>query len=198
MGILPKSNLSLKLNKNLRAVASVESRQYFYEKNTFDYRYVLTDFQIFLSYKLSPGKSLNSGFIIRTENERTLYRLSQQYSVVKKYNAFRQGHRFGLDVTWGGGTDVVSRMRYRLTYEKPLSGERVDPSEMYIKLGNEVLFIIAEDPVFNLEYRLLPNIGYEINYNHKIEGGLDIRIRDIISEGPAFRMFFAFTWYVNI
>jgi hypothetical protein len=196
-GILPKINLSYKLNKNIKAVASVESRQFFYENEEFTYRYALTDYQFFLSYKLNPTRSINTGFTFRKQNGQNLIRLSQQYSIVKNHETYRIGHRMGMDITRGATAPTVIRSRYRLTYEKPFSGMRVDPSEFYLKLGNELILIFSENPSVNLEYRILSFIGYEINYTNRIETGIDLRIGKLLREGPALRVLMGITWYAN-
>lgn len=198
LGFLPKMNLSYQLSKNIKTVAGIESRQFIYEEQKFSYRYALTDFQFFVSYKLSPAKSLNTGITFRNRESQDLVRISQQYSVVKKFDAYRIGHRFGMDVTWGAVESAVVRSRYRLTYEKPLAGDRVDPSEFYLKLGSELLLIFDNETKVNLENRLLSSVGYEINYKNRIETGMDFRLREIIEGGPKYRAFWLVTWYFSI
>ena len=66
-------------------------------------------------------------------------------------------------------------------YEKSVSGDRIDSREFYMKMGQEIL-IIQDRSDQALEFRLLPNIGYEISAANKIELGVDLRLGDLFSD----------------
>lgn len=196
-GLLPKVNVSAKLSDQVGLVSSVESRQLLYDDPEVDYRYVLTDVATFFSFRTQPDQKLNLGYTLRFRNKQLFHRFSQQYNFVDYRDSYRVGHRLALDQTFADGEPTVYRARYRLTLEKPLSGDKVDPREFYLKAGVEFLGAY-EDRDWGLEGRLVPLLGYEINDNDKIETGLDYRLDGIFSGAPGQDFWWSVTWYTAI
>jgi hypothetical protein len=89
-------------------------------------------------------------------------------------------HRFVTDQTFSPLEAPVFRLRYRLTSEIPLNGESVDPGELYLRINNEYLNSV-QGGEYDLEIRLVPLLGYEINNRFKVESGLDYRVNSFLA-----------------
>jgi hypothetical protein len=196
-GLLPKVNVSARLSDQVGLVSSVESRQLLYDDPEVDYRYVLTDAATFFSFRTQPDQKFNLGYTLRFRNKQLFHRFSQQYNFVDYRDSYRVGHRLALDQTFAKNEPAVYRARYRVTLEKPLSGDKVDPREFYLKAGVEFLGAYEERD-WGLEGRLVPLLGYEINDNDKVEAGLDYRLDGIFSNAPGQDFWWAITWYTAI
>ena len=193
-GMLPRINLSYKVGVNTKLVHSTETRHFFYEKGELGYRYALTDLSLLISHRFRPNKSLNAGALLRVEDDGIRIRLIEQLNVVKNYSQFRLGFRYAADQTFGNNDLTVFRFRYRISYEKPLSGDRVDQGEFYYKLGNEYLAAIDTKEV-DLEVRGLIFLGFEISRTTKVETGLDYRLNRFISSATRNRLMWGLTYY---
>ncbi len=196
-GMLPKLNFSAKVSEKIKLVQSIESRQQFYDNDSemgLDYQYVLTDFAFRISRKVFSNQSLNIGYTLRLRQGKVYHRITQQYNIVRHFDFFRMGHRLATDQTYSKSKDTEFRFRYRLTFEIPLSGDKVDPGEFYAKMGNEYL-LETSGGENDLEIRLLPFLGYEINKKNKVETGLDYRVSDISGEGSDHALRLSLTWY---
>jgi hypothetical protein len=186
-GFLPKINLSAKVSKKIKLVYSTESRQQFYqseEVQQFQYKNALTDFTALVSTKIQANQSINTGYMIRFRDGEVFHRFIQQYNLVQYFDFLRMGHRLATDQTFSSDSDAKYRIRYRITIEKSLSGDEVDPREFYIKLGNEYLWEVTRSQS-ELEIRLLPMLGFEISKRNRIETGIDYRLSEILGAGAA-------------
>ncbi|SHI62004.1 DUF2490 domain-containing protein [Aquimarina spongiae] len=199
-GLLPRIRVSTKIGDNLKLVNGIESRQLLIDntrEESFDYEYVLTDLSSLLSYKLGSSSKINAGYLIRFEDNEVFHRTIQQLSWVQYADPIRFGHRFVTDQTFGNKQSPKFRTRYRLTLEKPLSGNKIDPTEWYLKLGNEYLGE-WQNGEFNLEIRLLPFLGYEVSNTNKIEFGLDYRIGSLIDAATENDLWITVNWYYSL
>lgn len=197
-GFLPKINLTTGLNDQTRLNASVESRGLFYDKlaeESSALQYVLTDFTVLVSRSTGFRTALNLGYTLRLANGETIHRTIQQFNLVRNLDAGRLAHRFATDQTFSPSESPVFRARYRITFERPLSGDEVDEKEFYFKMGNEYLGIYQVENT-DLEIRLIPLFGYEINAQSKVEFGVDYRISEFLtSPYPESQFWAAAAWY---
>ena len=201
-GVLPQINLNISLPKDWRLNAKVESRQLFsegqFEQNfKTAYRYDLTDIALIASKKTGVNNSLGAGYMIRFRNNEVIHRFIQQYSIVKKYDLFRLGHRISTDQTIRNDNPVQVRLRYRIGVEKALNGKDVDPKEFYFKLNNEYLFAI-EGRETDLELRLIPAFGYAFNDNNKFEFGIDYRVNEFKSGASRNQFWLYLGWFISM
>ncbi|AXT60258.1 DUF2490 domain-containing protein [Aquimarina sp. AD10] len=197
-GLLPRIRISSKLTNTIKWVNGIESRQLFTDntkKNSFDY--FLTDISSLASFKIGHNSSLNGGYLLRIEDNQVTHRTIQQYSFVYSYHAIRVGHRFVTDQTFSTTTLPKYRGRYRVTLEKPLNGDKINPNEFYIKLSNEYLFSY-QDSKLDIELRVLPFLGYELNLKNKIEAGIDYRLSKFINSDPKNTLWFTINWFYTI
>jgi hypothetical protein len=197
-GFLPKINLTTGLNDRTRLNASAESRGLFYDKlaeKSSALQYILSDFMVLVSRSIGFSTSLNLGYTLRLTNGETIHRTIQQFNLVRNLDAGRLAHRFATDQTYSPSESPVFRVRYRITFERPLSGDEVDEKEFYFKMGNEYLGIYQVENS-DLEIRLVPLFGYEINAHSKVEFGVDYRISEfLVSPYPESQLWAAAAWY---
>lgn len=201
-GIMPEVNISTKLSGDLKLTGNIESRiinfDYQDEANgTFKNQYQLIDASIYLSQKLNLNQSLSVGYLLRSRENKIFHRFIQQYSIVSGRDALRLGHRFALDQTLDPDGNWEIRTRYRITAEKPLSGDNIDSKEFYLKAGNEYLGIF-EGNESDLEIRLMLFLGYEVNSQSKIEFGPDYRFSDFTGNGIDHVVWMNIGWYYRI
>ncbi|RZS93421.1 DUF2490 domain-containing protein [Aquimarina brevivitae] len=200
LGLLPKLTLTKPIASKTKLVHSIESRQIFYDNTSNPaqtYQYVLTDFTTLFSYKIGSSMSLNGGYLFRIRGNQIVHRSIQQFTVVQSLEGFRFGHRIATDQTFSNTTNPLFRLRYRATLEIPISGLRVDAQEFYIKVNNEYLGIY-QDSSGDLELRLMPFLGYELNRNNKIETGLDYRIDNFIQGRSNQDFWWVLSWYTTL
>lgn len=201
-GVLPQINLNISLPKDWRLNAKLESRQLFsegqFEQNfKTAYRYDLTDIAFIASKKTGVNNSLGAGYMIRVRNNEVVHRFIQQYSIVKKYDLFRLGHRISTDQTIRNNNPVQVRLRYRIGVEKALNGKDIDLREFYFKLNNEYLFSV-EGKETDLELRLIPALGYAFKDNNKFEFGIDYRLNEFISGVSRNQFWLYLGWFISM
>lgn len=202
LGALPSINLNKKWDSGWRWNAKVESRQLFKEgdfKTTvpFDYIYELTDFSNIFSKQLGAQQSIAGGYLIRFRNQEWFHRSIQQFVITKRYQGLRLAHRFSADQTFSQINAPEFRFRYRISIEKSLSGTSVDPKEFYLKLNHEYLLGYQSIDT-DLELRLVPLLGYELNDFNKIEAGLDYRVSSLLNNVDSHRFFITINWFITL
>ncbi|MBQ4822735.1 DUF2490 domain-containing protein [Aquimarina sp. MMG016] len=199
-GLLPKVVLSNQLSDHTKLINSIESRQLLWDDmldNKFSYDYVLTDLTTIVSHKIGASQSINLGYLFRIEGDEIVHRSIQQFTIVKNLDALRLGHRFVTDQTFSNRKSPSFRLRYRVTLEKPLNGDRVDPNEFYLKFNNEYLGSYQSNKA-DLEIRIIPFIGYELNAKNKLELGLDYRLSEFFDSASQNRLWLSMNWYYSI
>lgn len=201
-GLLPGLNINQKIDKNWRLNYKLESRLLgaegrFSEPTPFAVQHSLTDLAVLTSRKLGLNNSLAGGYLLRLEKGGPSHRFIQQYTLVKSYDHFRLAHRFSADQTFSKKEATEIRLRYRISFDVPLSGQEVDDREFYLKINNEYLNSL-QDGSYGLEIRLVPSLGFAFNDNSKVELGVDYRLADFL-KGPAESSFWLpLTWYIGI
>ncbi|CAL2088935.1 DUF2490 domain-containing protein [Tenacibaculum sp. 190524A02b] len=193
-GWLPKVNFSKKISSTVKWVNSIEARQLVYKDN-FQFTHSLLDISSIVSVKTNLNQSVNLGYIIRFKGEKTVHRLTQQYSIITNYDALKIGHRFGFEEFFEDKKTPQFRTRYRIALQKALSGEKVDVKEWYFKLTNEYLWQFNKE---DLEIRLSPYLGYQLSKKDKLEFGLDYRLGSLINSYNSHNLWFRTTWYISL
>ncbi|WP_378172065.1 DUF2490 domain-containing protein [Aquimarina sp. SS2-1] len=199
-GLLPKVVVSNKLSNTIKLVNSLESRQQLWEHQpdqNFSYDYLLTDLTTILSYKISSDKVFNVGYLLRLEENQLIHRSIIQYSIARQLESMRVAHRFVTDQTFSSKESPEFRLRYRITIEVPFNGYRVDPGEFYLKVNNEYLGAYQSTNT-DLEIRIIPFIGYELNQKSKIEIGPDYRISQLFESKTKNRLWLSINYYYAI
>lgn len=201
LGVLPQINLNLKLSDSWRLNARAETRQVaseglFGEPFVFSYDNNLTDVSLQASMRMAGNQTLSLGYLIRLTGETPAHRAIQQYSVVSGHQSFRLGHRFAADQTFEQDEPVEYRFRYRIGFEKALSGQTVDPGEFYFKINQEQLHGFSGGD-YDLELRLSPSVGYEFTDNNKLETGIDSRFSSFLDGGLRSNLWLSIGWFIS-
>lgn len=201
-GGLPSVNFNYKLKKAWSVNFKLESRQLlkagvFTDNSDINYEYVLTDYSFIAAKKIGLNSKISGGYLIRFRNGEVIHRLIQQYTITQKLSRFRLSHRLVTDQTISPVEATEYRLRYRLASEIPLNGESVDPQECYLKISNEYLNSLKNRD-YDLEVRLVPMFGYIINEHHKIELGLDYRVKSFLDQNTRHSFWTCLNWYIEI
>lgn len=202
MGLLPSLNLNSKLKNDWSINTKIESRQLL-QSGVFnvdidkEYQYVLTDFSLVLAKKVGLNSRIAAGFLLRFEEGELIQRFIQQYAIVQRMSGFRLAHRFVSDQTFSESEKPELRLRYRITSEMPLNGESVDPGEFYLKINHEYLNSF-QGSQYDLEIRLIPFIGYDLNDHFKIETGLDYRVDSFLDNNTRHSFWLSMNFFIEI
>lgn len=192
LGFLPKVVISKKINDNVKWVNSIENRNILYD-DEYQLTYNLVDVSSILSFKTNLNQSFNLGYIFRLKDGDAIHRLFQHYNFVNNFTSLKLGHRFAFEQFFQVGEKVDYRVRYRISLEKPLNGERVDVKEFYLKLGNEYLYDFVSP-----EIRLTPYLGYRVSEKDRLEFGVDYRLSDFTENATQNNFWLRVTWYYNL
>jgi hypothetical protein len=198
--ILPKLNLAYKLPYQLSLNIQAETRHIYYENPGNTWKVIEFDrgeFAGFLSYKAGADIKFAIGYHGQISSKKWSNRLIQQASLVQRFETSRLGHRLAVEENFQSNNIESLRLRYRLVWERGLSGERIDPGEWYLKLSNEYLVLVNPEPS-NLEIRLSPLFGYELNKKNKLEIGPDFRIDNVLQTSKKIQLFTIISWYTSL
>ena len=197
VGFLPSINYNHKINKLYEVNFKLESRHFIFndnasQDNNFKYDYSLSDISALVGRKVGLNSKVVLGILTRLEPDAVSYRTIQQFIFQTKIDNFRVAHRIAADQTFSSIEATEYRLRYRLSAEMPLSGLKVD---FYYKFNTEALNSL-QDNKYDLELRAVPNIGYKINEQHKIELGLDNRFVSFIDNQTRFTSWITINWFL--
>lgn len=200
MGILPRITTITKLSEKVSLSNIAETRYFFFDKQADPKRhftYELTDFSAFFDFNTSAKTKFVLAYTIRLEPFTQSHRFIQQFKIANNFSSFALKHRFGIDQTFNKHEFAVFRARYRLNFIKPLKGKTLDNKEFYLKQGIEFVGEL-EQKIGDLEIRILPKIGYQINENNTIEGGLDYRFSNFIKNDIENVLWYNMAWFIKI
>lgn len=145
-----------------------------------------------LAYDPNPNLNLAAAFLYRIRNPFSgrgiELRPWQQATLINRLDKYRLRNRLRLEERWVGstdeGVDFDLRLRYRLSTDFPLEGERLDIREFYLNLSTETLFTLtAVQPLFYWESRTYVGLGYQLHVKKRLEFAFDFRSRKIDSLG---------------
>jgi len=202
VGALPAININKGLRDDWSLNFKAESRQSalsgtFNGNSLVQFDYLLTDLSLMASKKAGLNNKLAGGYLASLRQGRTIHKLVQQFTIVRRYSTFRLGHRFAADQAFEKNEPVEIRLRYRITAEFPLNGEAVDIREFYLKINNEYLHAF-QDSKYDLEMRLSPLIGYVFSNKNKFEFGTDYRVNSFINHSARNSFWISLSWYLSI
>ncbi len=182
IGILPSFTATKKINSKWKIGFNAQSRFSTYKgefsnSNSFqkDFDYILTDISVLANRKIGLNTSLAVGYLIRFRNVEQHNRLFQQFIISKNYNSIGLAHRFVTDQTFRPNQKAEFRLRYRIAFDKPLKGNKLNTNEFYLNVQNEYL-IALQNKEWQNEIRVMPFLGYTITDKKKVELGIDYRI----------------------
>lgn len=143
--------------------------------------------QTIVSYDRSPALKLDFGFLIRKvdpfDGEQAYEMRPWQQATIQFYmGKYRLRNRFRIEERFFTSelesTELDMRLRYRLSMDFPLSGERLDKGEFYINGSLEALSKLdQEDVIRNWENRCYFGIGHLFSTGNRLELGPEIRYK---------------------
>ena len=157
--------------------------------------------QFVMSYSISTRLKVGGGYYYRwSEPLRSGYRyehrLLQQVGYVSYIGDRRLAHRLRLEQRIRSSS-YQNRLRYRLSYDFPLEGERLDPGEQYVILKNELMTAFNASEA-DAENRVTAGLGWFVSNRYKFELNLQYRTQDIFSGDGISHMLLAGTsFYFN-
>ncbi|MGN8226634.1 DUF2490 domain-containing protein [Gracilimonas sp. BCB1] len=157
--------------------------------------------QFTFSYGLSAGTKIGGGYYYRlstpmVDGYQYEHRFLQQVGFVSYLGDRRLAHRLRLEQRVRSSS-YQNRLRYRLSYDFPLEGEKLDPGEKYLILKDEMMTAFNNDEA-DAENRASVGLGWYFNSKQKFELGLQYRTQDIFSDGGISHLFLVRTsYYLN-
>jgi hypothetical protein len=157
--------------------------------------------QFIMTYSVSTRLKLGGGYYYRwsepfLDGYNYEHRFLQQLGFVSFIGDRRIAHRVRLEQRIRSSS-YQNRLRYRLSYDFPLEGERLDPGENYIILKNESMTAFNAEEA-DAENRLTAGLGWYFNNQYKFEVNLQYRTQDIFSgDGIAHMVLVGTSFYVN-
>ncbi|MEX0844038.1 MAG: DUF2490 domain-containing protein [Balneolaceae bacterium] len=138
------------------------------------------------AYSTSPRVKLGGGYYYRYASPlisgyQYEHRFLEQIGFVTFIGDKRIAHRFRAEQRVRSSS-YQNRLRYRLSYDFPLEGEKLDAGEKYLILKNEMMTAFNKDAA-DAENRASVGLGWFVNQKQKFELGIQYRTQDIFSEG---------------
>ncbi len=164
------------------------------------YQINYTQVQLFGTYKLWTTTQLSGGYSFRFndllgESPGREHRIMEQVAFVSFLGDRRLAHRIRTEQRFEDD-EFINRWRYRLAYEFPLQGQRLDPGEKYLITSNEVLLSFNAWERF-AGNRLYLGIGWFFSNKQKVEAGLQYRLDDVGTGQPENAIWFTTAYYLN-
>ncbi len=163
------------------------------EKGTSELNHRL-DFQTILERKLFYNKTVGLGGLYRISNQGNRYRFIQQFGLIYgSVKGYKFSHRFRFDQTFENEEEVELRLRYRLGFQYPFVGFRLDEGETYLSSTVEILQKYQEG--YTTELRATFSLGLLIPGGNKSEIGLDFRHDNAFAADKVFQYWLRGAFY---
>ncbi len=182
----PTIGLEGKMNDRLDYFFQISSEsqlnQEVLEDETFENGARNMDFQAGLATDFTADLSGSASFTFRLREPfggeiTTELRPTQQVTLSTSKGKYRFRHRLRADERFiqrdpGEKHGFDLRLRYRLSLDFPLEGDRLDEQEFYLNTNAEFLYTPTEDDAFFYrEYRGYLGLGYQFNSSYTLELG---------------------------
>jgi hypothetical protein len=157
--------------------------------------------QLSASYTLTARWNIGGGYYFRwseplLDGNRYEHRLLQQAGYVNYLGDQRLVHRFRLEQRIRTSS-YQNRFRYRISFDFPLEGERLDPGETYLVLKNEMMTAFNASDA-DAENRVSVGLGWSLIGSRKLELNLQYRTQDIFSgDGVSHLMLLGTAFYIS-
>lgn len=196
-GFIPDFTLSYNVTEQYKLVHRVESRfpSFNDATNGIDVQFERLDIQNFIERNVGLFSKISLGYQYRIKDSAAdEHRFIQQYSWTDKFSGFRIGHRLRSDQTYSRARKPEIRFRYRSGFQFPLQGQQLDPGEYYLFISDELVWSYRS-PNADLENRVVAKLGFYINDNNKVEGGLEWRAEEMFLGSLKHQLWLGLSWY---
>jgi hypothetical protein len=197
-----ESTISLNhdVQRNYKLNFSLKSRSYLYSEDQLLIKHRHLDFIHFSTLSLSPKTNLSLGLQYRNRNwfedGSNELRSTLQLGVKSISNKFRFGHRFRMEQRFFD-TSTVFRFRYRLAFDMPLNGEKLNVGESYFVAMSEFLYALEYLMPPDYDHRWSAQIGWLLAQNTRLQLGLEYRFGKL-KINPTHSLYFYSTMVLNI
>lgn len=193
-------DLSSRWSSNIKAAVQNTFMQTSEEGATEGYQIDYTQVQLFATYNLWTSTKLSGGYSFRFNDllDASIgheHRLMEQVAFLTFLEGRRIGHRIRTEQRFRE-EGYINRWRYRVAYDMPLNGRRLDPGEKYLITSNE--FLVSFNGIgSDGENRLYIGLGWFINDKRKLETGIQYRLGAIGTDHPENTLWFTTGYYLN-
>ncbi len=190
-------------NWNTKLVMRLSLGQLGKEPETGAGQWMLAEAQAFVSRRLVGGRRITLGLLYGLENpledERpTEKRIIWQYSFRTPAGNISLSHRARIEQRFFDES-FQHRIRYRITAERPLTGDKLDAGEWYVLVGSEIL--LSSDEAFeNLRFDNRSGVGAGMLFanEHRLQFELQHRAQRIFDERYNSRIWLLTSWIVPL
>ncbi|MDR9364662.1 MAG: DUF2490 domain-containing protein [Balneolaceae bacterium] len=157
--------------------------------------------QLSFAYGLTPRTKIGGGYYYRwssplLDGYQYEHRFLQQVGFINFIGDRRIAHRLRTEQRIRSSS-YQNRVRYRISYDFPLEGDRLDPGERYLIFSNEMMSAFNADEA-DAENRFSAGMGWFFNRQQKFELGVQYRTQDIFSGDGISHLFLVSTsFYMN-
>jgi hypothetical protein len=206
-GLIPSVLFKKEVNDQLEATISFSSEMNAIEREFADKRVTAKvnnlNLEGALSYDADPNLNLAGGFLFRLRDPFTgttaELRPWQQASLLRRVGKYRLRTRLRVEERWrGSDLDFDLRLRYRISADVPLEGQRLDSREFYLNASTEALLTPTRDRAFYFwQGRIYLGLGYQFNDRQRLEPALDFRTQKVDETGRRENILFLRLIWVN-
>lgn len=203
--LLLKKDGSERLNYTLALSSEINAIEREFADRIFTAKVYNLNLEPALSYDMNPNLNLAAAFLFRLRDPfngtTTELRPWQQISLIHRLGKYRLRNRLRAEERWAGSDlDFNLRLRYRISADFPLEGERLDKGEFYLNLSSEALVSPTVTRAFYYwESRSYLGIGYQLNDRQRLEPALDFRSRKVDEAGNRrHTLFLRLIWVAKI
>ncbi|TRX48928.1 DUF2490 domain-containing protein [Fulvivirga sp. M361] len=197
--------ISYKINDQWHMNTTLTGRNGFYDRNDagdgIQFFSNFLEVTQYISRRVNQRLSLSLGYRHRRREPfegKGLYenRLIQQLSYVHLRTASRLASRLQTEQRWGNEF-FEYRIRYRLSMDRPFSGEKLDIGEYYFITANELVTAFPDEGGDSLENRVSVGAGKLWTRKLKLQMDLQLRSGDLYGKIDH-RVFVLTSFYVNL
>lgn len=203
--VLLKKNGGERINYSLSFSSEINAIERKFSDRLFTAKVDNLNLESAISYDLNPNVNLAAAFLFRLRDPftgtTTELRPWQQLSLIHRLGKYRLRNRFRIEERWSGSElDFNLRLRYRLSADFPLEGERLDAREFYLNVSSEALLTPTQKRAFFFwESRTYLGLGYQLDERRRIEPALDFRSRKVDAAGNRRHiLFLRLVWLAEI
>jgi hypothetical protein len=213
LGVLPniqfQDKLHGKLDYFLQLGSEINALNRTYGGREFPAEVQTSDLTAGITFDPDPNLNLASGFQARLREpfaDEPTHELRpwQQITLVTRLEKFRLRNRLRIEQRFvqrerGEPHDFYLRLRYRLSLDFPLAGERLDDKEFYLNTSAEwQLTPTRNDAFYFSNLRGYLGLGFRFNRYHRLEAGPELRTRHLSREGNRENFWFwRMTWVIQ-
>ncbi len=150
-----------------------ESQAAFLEFNQFGTRSISPKISLSLGYKFRSVRPVSN----LSQNE---HRLTTQLAWKHVEKRARLTSRLRLEQRFK--EQFAHRYRYRLSFDLPLSGQKLDTKEFYFILANELVLELSNGEMNDWQDRFTTGVGYLFSHSTKLQVDLTNRFENLHEE----------------